>query len=174
MHKLGLKKNEIKLVPYTEEYHCEFCTVKDEILRTVPIEENRIEHIGSTAIKGIVSKPVLDLVMGIDRLQSINPEIVAGLKKSGFLRLKVERPEEIIFAKFTDDTYQEKTHFLHLVEYNQQLWHDLVFFRDHLNANPGEREAYQRLKKDSIRLTGIDEYTASKESFVKRIYSKRK
>lgn len=163
----------MKLVPYTDEYHCEFCTVKDEILRTVPIQENRIEHIGSTAIRGIVSKPVIDLVMGVDHLQSIDSEIITGLKKSGFLRLKVERPEEIIFAKFTDDTYEEKTHFLHLVEYNQQLWHDLLFFREHLNANPSEREAYQQLKKDSIRLNGIDDYTASKESFVKRIYSKR-
>lgn len=98
--KLGLKNNEIKLVPYTEEYHYEFCSVKDEILHTVPSEKNRIEHIGSTAIKGIVSKPILDLVMGIDHLQSIDPEIVAGLKNSGFLRLKVKRSEEIIFAKF--------------------------------------------------------------------------
>ena len=164
----------MKLVPYTDEYQCEFCTVKDEILRTVPIQENRIEHIGSTAIRGIVSKPVIDLVMGVDHLQSIDSEIIAGLKKSGFLRLKVERPEEIIFAKFTDDTYQEKTHFFHLVEYNQQLWHDLLFFRNYLNANSSEREAYQQLKKDSIRLPGIDDYTASKESFVKRIYNKRK
>lgn len=169
-----MKKNEIKLVPYTEEYHSAFCTVKDEILRTVPIEENRIEHIGSTAIRGIVSKPVIDLVMGVVDLQSIDSEILAGLKKSGFLRLKVERSEEIIFAKYTDDTYQEKTHFLHLVEYNQQLWHDLLFFRDHLNANQSERETYQQLKKASARLSGIDDYTASKESFVKRIYRKRK
>lgn len=171
---LGLKRDEIKLVPYTEEYHQEFCSIKEEILAAVPIDENRMEHIGSTAIRGIVSKPVLDIVMGIDDLQNIDPAVIAGLKKCAFLRLKVERPGEIVFARFTDDTYQEKTHFLHLIAYNQLLWQDLLFFRDYLNENASEREAYQQLKKDSIRLNGINDYTASKESFVKRIYSKRK
>jgi len=67
--KLGLKRDEIKLVPYTEDFHQEFCIVKEEILAAVPIDENRIEHIGSTAIRGIVSKPIVDIAMGIDDLQ---------------------------------------------------------------------------------------------------------
>ena len=60
--------------------------------------------------------------MGVDDINSVDKEFFQGLKKAGFLRLRVERPNEIVLAKFTDDTYEEKTHFIHLVDYNKGLW----------------------------------------------------
>ena len=119
---LGLKKDEVRLVEYTPEWHEEFIRVKNELVENTNLSENRFEHIGSTAIEGMSAKPILDLMVGVDDLRHVDKELLQAFQKSGFLRLRVERPGEIVLAKFTDDTYQEKTHFIHLVEYRKELW----------------------------------------------------
>ncbi|RUU70729.1 GrpB family protein, partial [Mesorhizobium sp. M7A.F.Ca.MR.362.00.0.0] len=89
--------------------------VKQDILNSPPIQEKQIEHIGSTAIKDMVAKPILDLVVGVDDIENVEKTIFQGLKKAGFLKLQVQRPNEIVLAKFSDESYEEKTHFIHLV-----------------------------------------------------------
>lgn len=169
--KLGLKQDEVKLVAYTAEWENEFDRVKQLILAATPIREERVEHIGSTAIKGILTKPIIDIVVGVDDINHIDQAIFHRLKEIGFLRLRVERPNEIVFAKFTDEPYEEKTHFIHLVNYNEKLWKDLLFFRDYLNRNKAARAAYSNLKETFIqnKLGGIQVYTDYKEQLVKRI-----
>jgi GrpB-like predicted nucleotidyltransferase (UPF0157 family) len=173
--RLGLKRDEVKLEAYNEEWKEEFLSVKQAILKATPINESRIEHIGSTAIKGIVAKPILDLVVGVDDIENVDEAIFHGLKEVGFLRLRVERPNEIVLAKFTDETYEEKTHFIHLVEFDKELWKDLIFFRDYLNANETAREQYNNLKLKFLeeKRSGIKDYTDYKEQFVKSIFAKR-
>lgn len=173
--KLGLKRDEVRLEPHTVEWQKEFHRVKQDILNSTPIQENRIEHIGSTAIKDLVAKPILDLVVGVDDIEIVDKAIFQGLKKAGFLRLRVQRPNEIVLAKFSDETYEEKTHFIHLVDYNKDLWNNLIFFRDYLNTNESIRDQYSNLKKKFLeeKIGGIDEYTDYKEQFVREIYGKR-
>lgn len=173
--KLGLKRDEIKLVDYTPEWINEFIRVKKEIMQNVNIEENRIEHIGSTAIKGMSAKPILDILIGVDDIQNLDETIIKGLKNIGFLRLRVERPEEIVLAKFTDKTYEEKTHYIHLVEFQKELWDNLIFFRDYLNSNEPARKKYLDIKLEYLKKssTGINEYTDYKEEFVKNIFLKK-
>lgn len=173
---LGLKKDEVRLEAHNEEWEKEFLRVKKDILKSTPIQENRIEHIGSTAIKNIVAKPIIDLVVGVDDIENVDRSIFLGLKEVGFLRLAVERTNEIVLAKFKDDTYEEKTHFIHLVEYNKELWKNLIFFRNYLNSNETAREQYRELKMKFLEenIGGIIEYTEYKEQFVKRIYEERK
>lgn len=173
---LGLKQDEVRLESHYDEWEKEFLRVKEDILNSTSIQENRIEHIGSTAIKNIVAKPILDLVVGVDDIENVDKSIFQGLKEAGFLRLRVERPNEIVLAKFTDDTYEEKTHFIHLVEYNKELWKNLIFFRNYLNSNETAREQYRELKMKFLeeKNGGIIEYTEYKEQFVKGIYENRK
>jgi len=172
---LGLKRNEVRLVEHSQEWKNNFLEVKQEIINATGISENRIEHIGSTAIKGISAKPIIDIAIGVDDLKNVEKAIFQGLKEIGFLRLRVERPNEIVLAKFTDKTFDKKTHYIHLVEYEGGLWKNLLFFRDYLNANQAVREAYEQLKKTFLEESsgGINEYTDYKEEFVKGIFQKR-
>lgn len=163
------------LVEYDSEWKEEFLRVKSEIVETTGLEERRIQHIGSTAIEGMPSKPIIDLMVGMDDLEQVDEYLVYGLKRVGFLRLIVKRDNEIIFAKFTDQTYEIKTHIIHMVEYKGELWHNLLFFRDYLNSNAEARMLYFGLKQNYIEKsnTGINDYTSSKEGFVKEIFDKR-
>src|SRR5699024_11688751 len=107
----------------------EFKKLKKEIIELNIITNSHMEDIGSTSIKDIMDKPIIDIVIGVNDITNIDRNVFLGLKKTGFLRLKVERPNEIVLAKFTDDTYKEKTHFIHLVDYNKDLWKNFIFFR---------------------------------------------
>ena len=130
---LGLKINEVRLVDYSSKWKDEFERIKHSILKNSDLDEEIIQHIGSTAIVGMSAKPIIDIVIGIDDLENISKELFKSLEKVGFLRLKVNRPNELVLAKFLDNTYQNKTHSIHLVEYKEELWNDLIFFRDYLN-----------------------------------------
>ena len=174
MH-LGLGRNEVKLVTYTPQWVEEFQRVKSKLVRDSGMYAERIQHIGSTAIVDMPSKPIIDLLIGVDDLTAPPRRLIKALNKSGFVKLQVEKPNEIIFAQFTDLTYQTKTHYVHVVQFNSELWKDLLFFRDYLNTELVERDEYARLKTSYVQTssTGIKEYTDSKEKFVRRIYKKR-
>lgn len=173
---LGLKNNEVRLVEYSPKWRGEFERSKNLILDHTHIPENRIEHIGSTSIIGMSAKPIIDIVIGVDDLKKVDKTLFKELEKAGFFRLKVNRPNEIVLAKFLDESYKVKTHFIHLVEYKKDLWHNLIFFRDYLNNNKEDREKYLDIKKKYVSKssTGIIDYTNYKENFVKEIYKKRK
>lgn len=76
--KLGLKQDEVRLEDYTLEWQKEFRRVKQDILVVTPIEQNRIEHIGSTAIKDMIAKPILDIVVGVDDSKHVDAAIFTG------------------------------------------------------------------------------------------------
>ena len=170
---LGLEHNEVRIVDYTIEWADEFEKVKQVLIDSTGLADERIEHIGSTAIQGMPAKPVIDILVGIDDLDSVEQSLFQCFGKKGFLRLKVERSGEIVLAKFKDDSYQVKTHFIHLVEYRKQLWNNLIFFRDYLNENEEARRQYLNIKEEFLnnKSEGILEYTDFKETFVKRIIS---
>lgn len=173
---LGLKRNEVKLVPHNQKWSKEFMKVQIDIQTALDLDFERIEHIGSTAIKEIAAKPILDILVGVDNLEEIEETLFHKFKKIGFYRLKVERENEIVLAKFKDDSFNEKTHFIHLVQFEGEKWRDLIFFRDCLNSSESLRKEYEQIKISFVakQNTGINEYTDAKENFVKRVFDMNK
>ncbi|WP_274309884.1 GrpB family protein [Solibacillus daqui] len=171
---LGLKKDEVKLVPYNENWKSAFLIVKKELIECVKLQGSQIEHIGSTSIEGIQAKPIIDILIGVKNLNLLDKAFFSNLRKAGFYRLQVQRPNEIVCAKFTDESFETKTHFLHIVELNKEKWNQMLFFRDYLNANEEVKNQYQALKNDffSTNLNGINAYTEFKEQFIQSIFSK--
>ncbi|WP_332646585.1 GrpB family protein [Lysinibacillus sp. 54212] len=173
--KLGLNKDEVKIVQYDPEWPSEFERVKKSILGVLNVCEDRIEHIGSTAIEGIKAKPIIDILLGVEVLEKIDRDFERALRSIGFYRLQVERQAEVVFAKFADEGFEIKTHFIHAVALNGKLWKNLIFFRDYLNENEAEKKAYENVKMAYLQksATGINDYTRWKEDFVQRVFLKR-
>ena len=173
---LGVKNNEVVLVQYDENWKTEFERTKSNLMLYTNLNASRIEHIGSTAIEGIYAKPIIDLLVGVDSLASLHKDFFTQLQQIGFYRLKVERPSEIVCAKFTDETFQCKTHFLHIVEFEKEKWNQLIFFRNFLNQNQASKDAYEQLKRSILKSNSINiqTYTDSKEDFVYSVVEKMK
>jgi GrpB-like predicted nucleotidyltransferase (UPF0157 family) len=79
--KLGLTKDEVKLVPYDNEWENEFLRVKKEIIKHTNLNDASIQHIGSTSIVGIMAKPILDMVVGVDDINDVDKKIIMRLLK---------------------------------------------------------------------------------------------
>ena len=172
--KLGLSRDEVVLVPFQTQWKAEFEKVKAALIKHTTLQATQIEHIGSTAINGIHAKPVIDILVGVKHLETLEKSFFKDLQKVGFYRLRVERPDEIVCAKFTDETFETKTHFIHIVERQAKKWCELLFFRDYLNDNESVRLQYEALKTSffETNLNGINDYTNYKEQFVQSIFAK--
>ena len=60
---LGLKKGDLELIDYNENYSIIFEKEKKALENIFNGKYIKIEHIGSTAIKNIKSKPIIDILV---------------------------------------------------------------------------------------------------------------
>nr|WP_246880677.1 GrpB family protein [Sporosarcina sp. 6E9] len=162
-------KGEIKLVEPQVGWEDEFLKTQQEIHKATSIDVNRIEHIGSTSIKGIKAKPMIDVAIGVDDINNIPSHIFKSLQEISFYRLRVVLENEIVLAKFdNNETFDVKTHIIHMVDYQGGKWNDLISFRDKLNASQALREEYEKVKSSFIQHESgnMDDYTNYKEQFI--------
>ncbi len=165
---IGLKRNTVNLVKFNPEWIDLFNKEKsilEELLGKLALG---IEHIGSTAIVGIIAKPVIDIALGID-FSNLN-KIKTILENNNW----VFRPKfgdinkHLVFAKGNDI---ERTHYLHLMQYESKGWNEKIIFRDYLNNHEKERYEYEKIKIDAMNKFSNDRknYTKEKDEFVQRI-----
>lgn len=173
---LGLVQGEIQFVEPQVGWQEEFQKTRQAIHDVTGLGFIRIEHIGSTSIKGIKAKPMIDIALGVDDIHQVSVELLRSLKSIQFYRLQVVLENEVVLAKFLDNGKMDtKTHIIHLVEYEGQKWNDLLSFRDHLNASESLAKDYEALKLSYL-LKGnrdMNDYTRYKEAFVRRIVEGR-
>ena len=176
MLELGLKGDEIRVVPHEAGWHEAFLAVQQQIEQATGLASNRIAHIGSTAVEAIEAKPIIDIMVGVDTLEDVPTSFFDACKAIGFYRLRVVRENEMILARFIDTTFAVKTHIIHLVTYEGEKWQDFTIFRDELRALATLRAEYEALKKAYIaKFDGnIVGYTEHKEAFVKRVVQEGK
>ncbi len=124
-----------------------------------------IEHIGSTAVPGLPAKPVIDIMCAVRDLPSSKKSINA-LKPLSYCYYDYKSEEMHWFCKPSD---LERTHHLHLVPFESQLWRERLAFRDRLRSDEKIRQAYKELK---LRLAmefreDRERYTDAKTAFIK-------
>ena len=162
---LGLQRGAVALSHHREEWHQLFVEEKALILHAVGERAISIEHVGSTAICGIVAKPILDVMVGIGTFED-GEKCVAALEQLGY-EYKGENgiPGRHFFGKGSP-----RTHHLHMLVVGGDFWKHHLLFRDYLIANRHVAEEYNNLKIDLAARVPEDReaYTSGKESFVKR------
>ena len=134
----------------------------------VLLENNRkrISHIGSTAIKNIKTKPIVDILIEID---FDDKDTVREILLNNNYILMSESINKISFNKgYTIDGYADKVFHIHIKNYGDC---DELYFRDYLNDNINMAKEYERLKLDLYNKykPNRDLYTDGKTEFVKKI-----
>jgi len=128
---------------YKEWYEVE----KDNILSVVSSEDViRINHIGSSAVKGLIAKPIIDILLEINGCCNVT-KLLNDLNTIGFgdeLFQKSDDPFRLLLSKgMTCDGFSEKVYFLHIRYLGD--WSEL-YFRDFLRVHPDVAEEYGKLK----------------------------
>lgn len=129
----------------------------------------RISHIGSTAVPGIVSKPIIDILMEISP-DSDKPKIADTLTKMQWILMSSQdKPyfKQSYNKGYTKYGFEEKVYHLHVRFPND--WNEL-YFRDYLIDHPEVAHEYVELKKKLKEKFehNRDAYTEGKEAFVNK------
>ena len=68
MENVGLKRGYLEIMDYQDNYPVIYEKEKNELLKIYGDRISFIDHVGSTSIKGIKSKPIIDILIQTDNL----------------------------------------------------------------------------------------------------------
>jgi len=141
---MGLSYDRVEIEPYNPEWAREFENEKNVIDAAINNSSAEVCHIGSTSIPGMPSKPIIDIMVGVDSYDDY-PQIIEALEMIGYHCLgECGRPGRIFFVK---GELENNTNHLHLVLKGGRYWKEFILFRDYLKANSDLAAAYARIKK---------------------------
>ena len=166
---IGLKHNQNLLVAYDPEWPFLFEEERGRLQSVLLSIPRGIEHYGSTAVPGLRAKPIIDILIGILPLDNW-VRCKQPLESLGYDY--VERagvPRHYIFGRGRD--LSERTHLVHIVEFNGPSWRYNLAFRDALRTNRTLREEYLIAKQAAANLApeGRARYNELKQAFFDKV-----
>lgn len=170
MKVLGLASNAVRLADPTPLWAQLYAEEAERLKEVLGPKLLGLEHYGSTSVSNLKAKPILDMLAGIENLED-GPLLAAPLAELGYEYVGADIvPGHHLFGKGL-----ERTHLLHVVEYQSAIWTEALRFRDALRANPALAHEYEALKigLSEQYAESRAEYTASKASFIQSVLDRR-
>jgi GrpB-like predicted nucleotidyltransferase (UPF0157 family) len=161
----------VHIVPYDPKWPRQF-EAEREVLSDVigAWLAGPIEHIGSTAVPGLVAKPVIDMMAGVESLDLSRPA------------LNILERHQYCYAPYKTEVMHwlckpspaHRTHHLHLVPVDSLLWIEQLAFRDYLRNHLDVAREYATLKQRLADEHRFDReaYTVAKTPFVAQIINR--
>lgn len=137
-----------------------------------------VEHIGSTAVPGLIAKPIIDVML--EWPSGARPEhLIETLEGDGFWHWYLDpfRTGRLMFVDWSDKGVPPvRKANVHVVPFESSFWRDQIAFRDALRATPALRDDYSVLKRELALRCGadVDAYTEGKTDFVRRTLEARR
>lgn len=158
----------IILKEYNPEYPKWYEIEKENLMNHFHDSIIRINHIGSTAVPGIISKPTIDILMEVSNECNLN-EIQEKLIKMGWTFMySSDNPFMMTFNKgYTKHGFAEKVYHLHFRLMDN--W-DELYFRDYIKEHNDVAYEYValKLKLKELYEHNRDAYTDGKTEFIKK------
>lgn len=151
------------------------------VAAALPGKGIRVDHIGSTAVPGLLAKDVVDVQVGIRRLADADsPGFVGALLRAGYLRT-VDNVTDTPHPAGADPARWGKRYFggqdpgcivhLHVREIGSAGYEFALAFRDWLRAVPAARQEYAAVKQAlAARLDSTSAYASAKEPWFDTAY----
>lgn len=144
------------LVPYDDTWPAQAARLAARVARAAGSLGRGVEHIGSTAVPGLVAQDVIDLQLGVDRLTDADSMAVA-LADGGYARVEgagqdhvhpaLDRDPEHWTKRFHGGADPGRIVHLHMRVVGGPGWRTALLLRDWWRADPAERAAYQGAKQ---------------------------
>ena len=129
--------------------------------------DKRISHIGSTAIPGIMAKPIVDILIEIPSATD-KDAVKRVMESAGYICMSASG-ERMSFNKgYTPEGYAERVFHIH---FHPTGDNEEIRFRDYLIAHPDIAKEYESLKLGLLPKFrhNRDAYTEAKTDFVRRV-----
>ena len=163
---IGLRRRTVVVRDYDPQWHTEFLRASETLGRILSGLAPRIEHVGSTAVPGLLAKPIIDIAIGFDRRGSLE-EARRLLSANGYEDQGDLGDEGGVFI--VKAFGPRRTHYLHLIEVDSYQWRSLIAFREALRTDEALRQHYATLKTSLAKRFARDRasYTAGKAEFIR-------
>lgn len=155
----------IEVEAYSSDWGRAFAAEAEALQSVFGSSLQAVEHIGSTSVVGLAAKPIIDILLVVDRLAVANA-LTPGLASLGYSANGENGiPGRRYFVKGADD---RRSHHLHVFERGSDQIERHLLFRDYLRAHPDAAACYADLKIALAREHREDpsSYQAGKEAFI--------
>lgn len=139
----GLKRGTVAIIPHQTEWAGIAQRTIAQLRAIFGNAAADIQHIGSTAIRGIQAKPIIDIAVGVRSFDTLSPALDQ-LTAAGFQQSYNRFSSDLLYVLQTTDDI--RTHQIHILLHDGEQWHNYVDFRDYMNAFPDKAREYEALK----------------------------
>lgn len=161
------KKINHILFEHDQEWQAMFTSERDFLLSIITESDVDIQHIGSTAIKGLYSRPMIDIVIGTKSSWSsemVINDLIRDYFRNESLLLGINY--RYCLKKGTPPTCHYN---VYVTERNSSFWNRVITFRDQLLADQTITQQYDKLKKNASSHGDLDDYEKQKRSFINSV-----
>ena len=170
---LGLPKGAVRLETYNPQWVSAYENERRIIQDCIGNYIIDIQHVGSTSIEGLISKPIIDIAVGVTTLKE-GQKCIEPLEQLGYEYKGHAGVSGRLF--FSKGDVNNKTHHIHIEEVDSTNWWNHVLFRDYLRLHEYVRDEYAELKKILSQEYANDRetYTTKKVDFILNIVARAK
>ncbi len=165
---------EITVIPYDESWPYLYEKEKNLLLGIFGNLAFDIQHFGSTSIKGMAAKPIIDIMIVADDLLMIDARNDAMAANGYVAKGENGIPGRRYFVKLHPDQSGNHTHHVHVYQTGNRHIADEKMFRDYLRIDPEAFAKYVQVKKEAALKYRYDPpaYTDAKSACVLEIMEK--
>lgn len=164
---IGVPKYKVRLVEHDEKWAAEFEKTKLALINIHGDNVVDIQHVGSTAIKGIMAKPMLDVAI---LFKAITDSLFKAMKKNGYEYYReVVTGHHLFILRGEDEVSLQHIHCYE--EKNLEQFDNQIKFRDFIRSNSEYAKEYELLKQELFKVYPNDrnKYTEGKQAFFDKI-----
>ena len=172
MENTGLKRGYLELEGYREDYPSIYEKAKEELLEIYGNRIKYIDHVGSTSIKNIISKPIIDINIQTDDLDDFIKYTESKVEGEVYT-VKKEPTMGGDYLIRKEENGKVKA-FIHVYKTGDMNGITSIMFRDYMNSHEDEKKRYEELKIELYEKYKNDrkQYTLGKDRFIKEIINK--
>lgn len=134
----GIEKRALVLADYSPRWSEAYIEHEGRIRAALGPAAVQIEHIGSTSVPRLAAKPVIDVLVTVEDITA-EEDYLDQLLDVGY-ELRVREPGHRMVRTPARDVH------VHVLEVGDEAADDYLLFRNHLRADPEDRDLYERTK----------------------------
>ncbi len=137
----GMRPTRVELVEHDPTWSERYAARAEELRAALGPRARLVEHVGSTSVPGLVAKPIVDIVLGVDDPDD-EPAYLPDLEAIGY-DLRVREPGHRCLRAGEPDEQVN----LHCYRHDDPEIRRCLVFRDRLRSDPADRERYAATKR---------------------------
>ena len=163
---LGLDYDSLQLDRTTPDWVDAGSRLRREVADRLAGFAAGVEQIGSSSVKGLLAKPIVDLAIGLTTDQELTP-VRERLESAGWIYRGDTGAQGGHVFVLESAPWHRVAH-AHVVEHLGEQWRNYLRLRDLLRRSPGARQRYEDTKLRLINEVGDDRtlYTKGKAQIV--------